>query len=201
MKSTKEKHPINRDWFENRMREVGLSQRQAAAAMYMDPSTMNNTLKGERAIKPHEYARFADVLQVPITEVLQNAGIAVPETMHVPIAGYLGADSTLTLEEPKEYVTGPSDLPEGTICILCRTALSRLAPMDGWLLFTGPPTDISDHALGRLCLVWHRDSDEVTIAHVKRGYRPGTFNLHPLFGDALENVKLARFSPVSWLKS
>ena len=191
---------IDAEQFKRWMKAKDISLRRLAAEMRLDPSTMTYILKGKRAIKRHEYEEFARLLEVPIEDVLRAAGVPLPvaHTRQVPLTAHFDGES-VTAVEPTERIPAPPDVPDNATAILCRTARSPAEALDGWLLFTAPRAATNNQVLNCLCLVWLTGGAQV-LAYVKRGYRPQTFNLHPIAGAPLENVAIEFFAAVLWIR-
>jgi transcriptional regulator with XRE-family HTH domain len=67
-------HPIDRDWFDARLKAAGLSLRKAAAAIGMDPSALSRSLSGKRRLQIAEADRLARVLGVPAALLIDRIG-------------------------------------------------------------------------------------------------------------------------------
>lgn len=73
---------IDTAWFLKRIAEKG-SQRSLAQAMRqrdgkpVEPASLNRLLHGQRLMQLHEARQMADLLEVPLADVLRHAGIRV----------------------------------------------------------------------------------------------------------------------------
>jgi len=152
-----------------------------------------------------EARQFADVLDVPLIEVLRHAGIALPEegVRTYDVIGTIDSHCELHLGKTKDTVTGPSDLPSDAIAVRCTMARSELALFDGWILFAEKPGPLSPSAIGRFALVSPHKGKPV-CAFVSRGYKPGTVNLMSGFLSGPfrphENTVLDWVAPVVWVR-
>lgn len=162
-------------------------------------------LRGKRAIQLHEARQLADVLDIPLIDVLRHAGIATHEegTRVVPIAGTIDKNGELHLIQGKETIPGPGDLPAEAIAVRYTTARSEHDMIDGWLLFTEKPGPLRPEVIGRLCLVGPKKG-RPQIAFVLRGYKGGTVNLvagpYGTLGSSENNVHLEWIAPVLWIR-
>lgn len=195
------KSKINRQWFIARIAERKLSMRRVSAGMGLDESAMSLILAGKRGVSSWEAKLLADQLRVPVSEIMRNLGIDVLDDVHrVPIVGGVNAEGVVTMQGKKadELVTGPADLPNDAIALLCRTAGSRLGFLDGWIgFFSATQTDPASH-IGKLVLCATEDGT-MRVALLLRGYRPSTYNLM-LPGSMVENVAVEWASPLLWSK-
>jgi transcriptional regulator with XRE-family HTH domain len=194
---------FDRAWFQNRLKAVEVSQRQLAKHLGIDPASVTQTFKGERELKIEEAKKIAEVLKVGMNEVLRRAGIDVKDDIHMtPVVGYMDGrgEVTFVAHGSEDRVVGPADLPADAIAIQARTAMSKMASLDRWILFLSMAKEQPDALAGRLCLAGCRDGSMI-VAHIQRGYKSGLFNLHIGVGTEMrENVDLLWASPVLWLK-
>ena len=67
---------MNRDWFLEQLTIKGLSQRKLARHWGVDPSFVTLTLQGKRPMQLDEVVKTAEMLEVSVDEILQNAGLS-----------------------------------------------------------------------------------------------------------------------------
>jgi len=205
---------VDTGWFNDVIRKSPYgSQRRLAKKLRgrhgrsLDPSALSLMLRGKRAIQLHEARQFADLLDVPLVEVLRHAGVALPEegTKAVPIIGNLDKQGELHLThvKDKELVAGPGDLPNEAVAARWLTARSEQDLIDGWIIFADKPGPLTSEAISRFCLVQPRKMKPMA-AFVLRGYKAGTVNLvsgmcspTPRHTD---NVQLEWVAPVLWIR-
>ncbi len=194
---------FDRTWFQARLREVDVSQRALAKTLGLDPAAITQTFKGERELKIEEAKKMAEVLRVGLSEVLRRAGVDVDDDIHMtPVVGYMDGrgEVTFVAHGSEDRAVGPADLPADAIAIQARTALSKMASLDRWLLFCSSSKTAPNDQIGRLSIAGCRDGSMV-VAHIQRGYKDGLYNLHiGVSADIRENVDLLWASPVLWLK-
>lgn len=190
---------INKPFFQGAIAEKGTTQRRLAMDMGLDPSALSLVFSGRRQMKLLEAASISRLLGIPLSEVLCNAGIDPPKANAVPLRGFVDNHGEVhMLDKPEGIVDCPVEMPEGALAIQCRTAMSGLEFMDGWLLFLPPPASngsaVAPDAVGRLCIV-KKESGLTLLGYLKRGYQAGKFNVH--VGDAVaSNVKVEWAVPI-----
>ena len=104
---------INYNWFKGVLADRRMSQRRLAAAMHLDPSTINLMLRGQRRMQMSEAAEIARLLETPLEDVLQNAGIDVPEgalpgEKKINVIGYVDRDSVVHREKIRGTKLAPA---------------------------------------------------------------------------------------------
>jgi transcriptional regulator with XRE-family HTH domain len=182
---------INTDWFRDRLADKQLSQRRLAKYLGLDSSAVSLTFRGKRDMKLTEAAHIAQLLAVPVDEVLYHAGVMQQSKgAQVSVAGFLESHGEV------RCVTGTDEafsipMPAGMsgddyMAIQARTSGSDLDYMDGWLFFGRQPTRMNPEAIGKMSFVHMRNGMRL-IAMVKRGYRPDRYNLSgPVSGDDMD---------------
>ncbi|OWY39360.1 hypothetical protein CEK28_08555 [Xenophilus sp. AP218F] len=167
----------DRDWFRRMFDAAGISQNQVAAELAIPRSSMTNLLEGKRALKADEAAALAEILDVPLAEILRRFGIAVADHEHTPqnITHVIDSAGTLTALQNSNAVAPPVlDMPEGAYCVQLRTSYAAQAEVrgvDGWILYTSPFDDAVAKAVGRWVLARNR-AGQVGIGALIRAYQP-----------------------------
>jgi transcriptional regulator with XRE-family HTH domain len=181
---------IDRRWFVDLLDERKISQRQFAKKLECDPASVHRLLTGKRPMRLDEATSIAHLLAVPVSDVLEHAGLDVKAgDRTVPLVGYVDGQGEAHLDWNARGapIPVPSDLPPLGVAVQLRTAATALDTMDGWTLFTTVPSGISPDALGRLCLVGVVGNGVDLLRFVRRGYKRGRFNLvYPGIGDLLD---------------
>ena len=93
---------VDTRWFQDRLADKRLSQRQLAARMNLDPAAVSLMLRGRRKMSAAEAAEIARYLGVEVDEVLNHAG-AQPQT-HAAKFPYQPSD----VGEPRYQTHGSS---------------------------------------------------------------------------------------------
>jgi DNA-binding XRE family transcriptional regulator len=173
---------INKAWFQEQLARIGMSQRQLAKRIDLDPAAISYMFAGKRAMSMDEAKAIAGQLLLPVTEVMRQAGIEVLDDVRkVPIAGYIGPGSIVTLLPKGTHDTAiaPPDVPSGSFAIQVRMVQS----------------------MDRLCLV-AVDDGRLLQGIVRRGYKRELYNLvlSPDSGPVLENQKIAWAARVLWIQ-
>ncbi|RYD65807.1 MAG: XRE family transcriptional regulator [Verrucomicrobiaceae bacterium] len=70
---------IDTQWFHERIKERGLSQRRLAELMEMEPGALNRMLKGSRKMCIQEASDLARLLEIPVeTVIIKGMSVALP---------------------------------------------------------------------------------------------------------------------------
>lgn len=120
--------------------------------MGLDPAAVSLMLRGKRAMKITEAAEIARLLGVPADEVMQAAGVRLDSGgAMVPIVGFIDGSGEFHWQRDGETRHPGAGLGDVS-AVLCQTAGSPLAHMDGWVLFmqATAPTGVQPEAVGRM---------------------------------------------------
>ena len=166
------------------MADKKLSLRALAAKMGMGHSQLSLTFSGARRAQLDECAQLAEILGVPLYEVIEALGVNIKgiNAHRVPVIGAVQGDGTVDLYQGGkssviERTTAPADLPEDATAIQFRTAGTPLEWLDGAVAFFRKPAGgIAKDAFGRLCLLQIKDGP-AAVGTIRRGYREGTWNI------------------------
>lgn len=82
---------FDREWFEAKLAERGLSRRVMAAAAGMTEADLALAFKDQREISAEEVGIFADLLGEPPAEVASRAGVSTPVPGQNDLAGRMAA--------------------------------------------------------------------------------------------------------------
>lgn len=82
---------FDRQWFEEKLAERGLSQRVMAAAAGMSEADLVLAFKDQRELSAEEVGIFADLLGVPPAEIALHAGVSTPVPGQDDLAGRVQA--------------------------------------------------------------------------------------------------------------
>ncbi|WP_425994362.1 DNA-binding protein [Caulobacter sp. DWR1-3-2b1] len=69
---------FDRDWYEGRLAERGLSRAVLAAVAHMDEASLDLAFKDQRELSWNELAAFAELLGVTAAEAALRAGVRPP---------------------------------------------------------------------------------------------------------------------------
>ena len=193
---------IDSAWFTDRLTDRGLSQRGLAKLMAIDPAAISLMFRGRRRMSLEEAAQLAVLLNVSTTEVLERAGIALHGQPKCPLIGRLTAayEVVLSGEGAHDTIEAPPGMPAGCQAVQARTAGTELEQIDGWIYYVSdtrlPPAKV----LGELAMVAIKGNG-IKIAHVRKGYAKGTYNLATPHNHAMTNTEIAWAAPVLWIKT
>lgn len=181
---------INETYFKKAMQNAGMSLRQLAKHMGKDHSGVSLMFRGRREMRMSEAADIARLLNLSLTDVLKNAGMPLAGENTVPVVGFADGDGEVHMLDEDERYELP--LPEGLppcSALVCRTSMSPLELMDGWTLFFDQPAAPTPEHLNRWCVVQVRNGPTL-LRHLRRGYRPDTFNLLADKGPTIADARL-----------
>lgn len=80
---------VTRDWFKARLRELGKTQNDLAAALETSPTTVSRLLDKTRPIKAAEIAQLAGVLAVPPATLYAYFGLEPEDAKRMPLDGFI----------------------------------------------------------------------------------------------------------------
>lgn len=171
---------VNKRYFDALMQDKGLSLRSLAKLMELRHSQLSLTFSGTRRMQMQEAVKLADIFNVPLSQVVQNAGIhgVTNAGRSLPITGLLRGDGTVDIhgKDVSETAIAPDGLPTRCSAIQARTADTPLAWMDGWVMFYEPRKTLDADIIGRFCFARIRNGPAV-MATIRRGYQDGAYAL------------------------
>lgn len=190
-------------WFKQRLTDRGMSLRALARYMEMDPGAMSLTLRGKRRMTSAEANKIGQLLGVPVSEVLRQAGIPVQDDARLmPLSGAVSVEGKVTLfeksaKENKAAVAAPADVPRNSLVLQIRTPGGLT---DGWLIFCSNDKLIPETAIGRLAMI--STGGQVVLGMLENGYDPAHYNILLSLPSvrALENAKVSWATPVLWIR-
>jgi len=199
--STTQGEIINKAWFKEQLVRHKVSQRALAKRIGVDPAAISYMLSGTRRMSMDEAKAIADVLLVPVTEVMRQAGIEVLDDVRkVPIAGYIGQGSVVTLlpKGTHDSAIAPPDVPVGSFALQVRLVQTTF---DGWLYYVSGQQQAPEQVLDRLCII-ALDDGRLLQGIVRRGYKRELYNvvLSPDGEAVMENMKIAWAACVLWIQ-
>jgi len=201
------RHQVNRPYFDDHLERLKLTHRQAAELLGFgaDHTKATRTLNGDRDMQVEEVPRWAYLFGVPVTEIMENLGIRVPERVSgeavVPIKGWVDSLGMVHMARP---ATGPrmAAAPPGMHGGEALRYQASGSPMDGWVGLYTPVAHISRDALDRLCVIQTAEGTWM-VRVLKRGYEVGSWNLVPFCGagEVLENARIKSAVPVMYFRT
>jgi hypothetical protein len=199
MKATK----TNQKWFLERLAERQMSLRQLAKKIELDPSAVSLTFRGMRKMTLGEANSIAELLGLPVTEVIRQAGIAVADDVKgVRLFGYVDAKSAVKNlpAGTARRVAAPADVPHDGLALQIRAANHFY---DGWMVFVGPENDTPALFMDRICVITLANNQKV-FGTLRRGYEEGHYNVLPLLDttgqNTLDDQEVDSVFPVLWMR-
>jgi transcriptional regulator with XRE-family HTH domain len=195
---------VNADFFYELLKDRQLSLRGLAKKIGLEPGALSLTFRGQRNMRLNEANEIAVILGVPLKEVLRNAGVENVSSGErtIPVIGVMRGSNVTTIDfnASLERVAGPPDLPEVAYAILAQTAMSDLAPFDGWLFFIGQPQQDARNLIGRSVFAKPAGEENAVYGFLSRSHKPGLFNLRHYVGQAREAIDIEWAAPVLWIR-
>lgn len=193
------KSRIDTEWFVEQLRARKISQRGLARALGLDIWSVWHMLRGGRRMQIVEARQIADILGVPVTEILRHAGLEEVTVQMVPIIGIVRGSGAVTLEtKPVDQVAAPMELPPDAIALLARTARTPLQFADGCVFYTRLTRTVDEAAVGRLALVKPVGHQPI-LRLVKRTRSADQYRLVLLREDR-SPVQLEWAAPIMWIR-
>jgi transcriptional regulator with XRE-family HTH domain len=206
---------VNTAWFKSEILKAGLTQREIASAIKVDPSSVTLILSGRRRIQMGEAVILSDLLNQPLDAILANIGAVGPSVEitesvtratvgrakeSIEVSGVLGDDLAIV----DESVRGSKVVPgiegaTGLIVLKVQTSSTRFSGLDGALIYYRDVGIVDLTAIGKLSIVEVGKMKLLRVA--KRGYSPGKYDLTLMDGTVThQDVVPKSVSPVIWLK-
>lgn len=187
---------VNKRFFMDTMKDRRVSLREVAKLIDVWPAALSRSLDGKRKMQIPEAVRLAQVLSVPLAEVLKNAGIQEAQVVgrRCNIIGHLTAAGVVERVPAGviERTAIPDCVPDNVVAVQAHTAETNASYCDGWITFFSEPQHPAT-LVGHFVLV-ELDDGTMKSGALRRGYETGTYNLcGPLYGqiNSLE-IKSAR---------
>ncbi len=193
----------NKQYFRNLLLDRQLSQRQLAKLMGLDQSSVVRGFQGARKFTTHEVAKLAQLLQVPLEEVLSNLDVEVPHVRSkgggaVPVTGYTreGYVHFGKPVGPGRVPAPPGEISDGLKALRCADE----GALEGAYFYYRPGDDIQSGAIGRLSVCNLAGGKVVLATPSPTGH--ASFALRDVVGRVLlEEAWLESASPVIWIKT
>lgn len=154
--------PVNRprpdkEWFDSRIKELGLTQEAIAAELGKDRSVLNRKIAGTRPVDSADVAGLHRVLRVSAREILKRLGYRVaPEG--VPVVGKVMGDGRVSpVTSRKGIILDIAGYPHDAHAYVAETDGTPLSAYDGaaFICRAAPATGmvVPPEAVGRLAIV------------------------------------------------
>jgi len=184
--------PVDKEWFQQKLKEKGASQRKVARVLGFDHSTISRVIRGELQLKVDQAVALAGYFEVSLYELLRRAGVQpAAEGNTLPVVGALNGAFEVK-SRPLPPVTSMPVFEQAAVCLVCD---DRNSLFYGWVYAYIPASDIQATAIGRLAVV-QLDTGVKLVRFFTPGLHAGRYNLTPLTGRPLLDVEVASASPV-----
>lgn len=181
------KNKVNKQWFQDKIAERGLSQARFAKKVGIDPSQVSYLLTGKRKMTLPYIEMFADNLGLPIDDVLSAAGLEPStKTTGVPLVGIVNDFGEI--KKSKDKTISISVVVPFNVSAIQVQAPSSF--MDGWILLYSNDIKSQPVSERKLCVV----NDE-RLGILKRGYNDNNHNI--LFGEHQTQINPVTTKPIT----
>lgn len=200
---------MQKQWFKERLRQLGKTQRGLAKHMGLDPSRVTEIFNGSRGVKIEEAVEMADYLETTLDHLVSKLGCAAPPGGRASslVVGYVGAGETVCSIDDHATGSGPERIaaPQGEgggVCLVVRG--NAMAPRfkDGEHLgYAREEGLVPAKCYGRECVVQTKDGRQL-VKIVEPGNRPGEVTLVSVNAarPIEQNVAIEWVAPVTWVK-
>jgi transcriptional regulator with XRE-family HTH domain len=195
--------PVDKSWFQGKLRDMGLSQRRLAAQMQLNHAALSLMFQGQRNVSVDEAAELARLLGVSVNEICNRLGVELP-ARHNSVSVKFLIDETGKVNHTRPRgptaVAGPVNDGGNLHAARYQTASSSLSALHNWTLFWEPSDRIQEDAIGSLCIIQLLNKD-LLVRVLNKGAERGTFDLTGFGTNTFEPAaRLLSASPVLWIK-
>lgn len=200
---------MEKQWFQQRLRQLGKTQRGLARHMGLDPSRITEILNESRSIKIEEAVEIADYLETPLDDLVSKLGAAIARGVRASslVVGYVGAGEIVLSIDDHAKGSGlyKIEAPQGEgggVCVVVRG--NSMAPRfkDGEHLGYSRDEGLDPaNCYGRECVVQTKDGRQL-VKIVEPGSVAGEVTLISVNATTPieHNVPIEWVAPVSWVK-
>jgi transcriptional regulator with XRE-family HTH domain len=198
---------IDGGWFFDRLDDRGQSLRALSRYLGKDASAISRTFSGKRRMTMEEAVEIASFLGVPVTEVMQHAGIAREGEelgAKILLSATIGEDGVLSpLAEPQplpQPVLDKARLSIGAarsrtvIAAQVRATAGALSIWDDTVLLFSPADSVEAGAIGALAICGLKDGRQL-LGKLDRARKTGEARVI-LPAGGVEEAVLATATPV-----
>lgn len=200
---------MEKKWFQQRLRQLGKTQRGLAKHMGLDPSRITEILNESRSIKIEEAVEIADYLETPLDDLVSKLGAAIARSARASslVVGYVGAGETVLSIDDHAKGGGlyKIDAPQGEgggVCVVVRGHSMAPRFKDGEHLGYSREEGLDPaNCYGRECVVQTKDGRQL-VKIVEPGSVAGEVTLISVNASTPieHNVPVEWVAPVSWVK-
>jgi hypothetical protein len=198
----KKKQKIDKAWFVGQLKDRKISMRALGRMMRRDIWSISSMFAGKRAMSMQEAKEIADILGVPLLEVMRRAGVQTGEHM-MEISGTIEHGGEVSLNATGDETPAPLGAPATGFALLFRTPRGPLRQLDGAVAFTSPKIEKIDRSVtNRLCVVGQLKGPPLFgyLSSSRVGLQLLTFlSEEPVQGD--DAMSLMWAAPVLWIRT
>lgn len=189
---------IDTQWFQERLADQRLTQRSAAKHMNMDPASLSLLFSGKRRLRVDQAADLAELLKVPLNEVIRRAGVELTGSKRgiLNVIGFIDGKGAVTVREDAPGMAFRFDIevPATAKGFQFRTAQSEADVWDGFIVAVDAPT-VAAAAIGNTGVIKTRDHGSL-FGKARRGYATDEYTIIGLNGDVMHDVRIESFMPL-----
>ncbi|GAB4390982.1 MAG: hypothetical protein Tsb0032_00170 [Kiloniellaceae bacterium] len=200
---------MEKRWFQDRLRQLGKTQRGLAKHMGLDPSRITEILNQARSIKIEEAVEMAEYLETSLDDLVARLGAAVNREAKASslVVGYVGAGETVLSIDDHAKGSGlyKIDAPVGEgggVCVVVRGNSMSPRFRDGEHLGYSREEGLDlAKCYGRECVVQTKDGRQL-VKIVEPGNADGQVTLISVNSATPieQNVPVEWVAPVTWVK-
>lgn len=157
----------NKNWFEERLVDAGLTKQNFADKLDLAPSLVSRSLAGTPPLVTQ-----ARVLNLDMATLLRMLGLedSLPSAAQVRIMYRVTAGGELIgLPAGQRTKTVlPPEVPSRAVAAHCNLGNTAANNYDGWVLYYLPPDNVDRRALGRLAVIKIEDEAAQRVGFVKQ---------------------------------
>jgi len=165
-----------------------------------DGNLIGRALARERRLKLVEAVKIAEVLNMPIRELLKVFGYDIAD-LKVPVCGKVYPNGSVLLREnPTDYTAAPTEDSHRLNCVVMYSADTPLAAWDRFGFFYEPHDKPAVNAWGRLAIVKPADAKRPYLGVMPRATGRHATLIPFMASDEIKVSDIEWSAPVLWIK-
>ena len=200
---------MEKRWFQERLRQLGKTQRGLAKHMGLDPSRITEIFNQSRSTKIEEAVEMAEYLETSLEDVVAKLGTFLNRDAKASslVVGYVGAGESVYSIDDHEKGSGlyKIEAPQGEgggVCVVVRGNSMSPRFRDGEHLGYSREEGLDlTKCYGRECVVQTKDGRQL-VKIVEPGIADGQVTLVSVNAATPieQNVPIEWVAPVTWVK-
>ncbi|MCF4098204.1 helix-turn-helix domain-containing protein [Maritalea mediterranea] len=185
----KTENHVNVRYFENKLKDLDMSQREVSRRMNLHYLSFHKVLKGERKLQIGEAFDLAALFRVPVTEIFEQVGYPIPLRHNVPIRHEIIQGKVLAAREPVSIKVWDA-------------AFEAIRNVDGGQVYLYKETalnEVSGAAVGRLAVV-KLESGHMEVGKLSYDKLSGKYQLARLNNETVTLSDIKWANPVEWIQ-